>query len=147
MNPRRGIGCIVLVLAASAPIALAVAPQTTAGNPTLTIRSLAGGDVFKFYCATCHGGDGQGHGPVAAALKTPPPDLTRIARDHGGAFPRRYLESYVTNGDGALRRAAHGSSGMPVWGPVFRGLDASDTLVRIRIANVIDYIESIQEKQ
>jgi hypothetical protein len=35
---------------------------------------------------------------------------------------------------------------MPVWGPVFRGLDPSDTRAAIRIANVVKYIESLQKK-
>jgi len=118
-----------------------------ANGPLLTIKSLAGRDIFEFYCATCHGRDGKGHGPVAAALKRPVPDLTLRAREGGGVFPRRRVESYVTNDDGALPGAAHGTSEMPVWGPLFRGLDPSDTLVRIRIANVVGYIESIQEKE
>jgi len=51
----------------------------------------------------------------------------------------------VTNG-GDVLSPAHGSADMPVWGPVFRGLDPSDALVKVRIANVVTYIESIQVK-
>jgi hypothetical protein len=36
---------------------------------------------------------------------------------------------------------------MPVWGPIFRGLDPSDTRVNVRIANLVGYIESIQLKE
>jgi hypothetical protein len=32
-----------------------------------------------------------------------------------------------------------------VWGPTFRALGASDKLADIRIANVITYLESIQQ--
>ena len=35
---------------------------------------------------------------------------------------------------------------MPVWGPTFLALEPSDTRVKIRIANVVTYIESIQIK-
>ena len=35
---------------------------------------------------------------------------------------------------------------MPVWGPVFRGLGDTDTLSRVRVANLVQYLESIQEK-
>jgi hypothetical protein len=35
---------------------------------------------------------------------------------------------------------------MPVWGPVFRGLDSSDALAKIRIANLVEYLGSIQVK-
>ena len=36
--------------------------------PPLVIASLSGGDLFQFYCASCHGRDGKGDGPVAASL-------------------------------------------------------------------------------
>ena len=135
---------VALFLAAGA--ALAAVPQTTGPrNPPLVIRSLTGRDLFAFYCATCHGRKGTGDGPVAAALKSPPPDLTLLARRNGGTFPRQRVEAFVTNG-GDVLTPAHGSSDMPVWGPVFRGLDPSDALVKVRIANVVTYMESIQLK-
>jgi hypothetical protein len=41
---------------------------------------------------------------------------------------------------------AHGSSEMPVWGPIFRSLDPSNAaMAKLRIANVIKYLESMQE--
>ena len=120
--------------------------QTTGPRtPPLVIHSLAGRDLFDFYCATCHGRDGKGNGPVVAALKVPPPDLTRLARGNGGSFPRQQVEMFVTH-DGHVLIPAHGTSDMPVWGPVFRGLDPSDTLVKVRIANVVDYVASLQAK-
>ena len=124
-----------------------VAAAQTGGRPRppLVIQSTVGRELYDFYCATCHGRDGKGHGPVAAALKTPPPDLTLLARRHDGVFPRQRVEAFVTN-DGGVLLAAHGTSEMPVWGPVFRGLDPSDTLVKVRIANVVDYIGTIQAK-
>jgi mono/diheme cytochrome c family protein len=126
--------------------AIAALAQTTGHqNPPLVIQSLAGRDLFDFYCATCHGRDARGNGPVAAALKAPPPDLTLLARRNGGPFPRARVEAFVTN-DGGVLVPAHGTEDMPVWGPVFRGLDPSDTLVKVRIANVVAYIESLQRK-
>lgn len=120
------VRAIVLMLAMSG--ALTTLAQTTTGrqNPPLVIRSVAGGDLFAFYCATCHGRDGKGNGPVAAALKTAPPDLTLLARRNGGTFPQRRVEAFVTN-NGETPASAHGTTEMPVWGPVFRGLDPSDT--------------------
>ena len=105
---------------------------------------MAGPDLFQFYCATCHGPDGRGKGPVAAALKTPPADLTKIAERRGGAFPRAELVGFVS--DGPALTAAHGTMDMPVWGPIFRGLDASDPRARIRIDNLVSYLESMQTK-
>src|SRR3954447_3857148 len=120
--------------------------QTTAPRvPPLVIDSLAGRDLFDFYCATCHGRDAKGKGPAAAALAVPPPDVTRLARHNGGAFPHPRVKVFVTHG-GQVPAPSHGTSDMPVWGPVFRGLDRSDTLVTLRIANVVDYIATMQEK-
>jgi hypothetical protein len=78
---------------------------------------------------------------VAAALKTPPADLTRISFRSKGTFPRDRVRLFVTHG---AEVAAHGSNAMPVWGPTFRALGSTDTLADIRIANVITYLESIQ---
>jgi hypothetical protein len=34
---------------------------------------------------------------------------------------------------------------MPVWGPTFRALDSSDRSVAIRIANIVEYLGTIQQ--
>ena len=138
---------LALILFAGIATPRSPGAQTTAAvNPPLVIRSLAGSDLFQFYCATCHGRDGSGNGPVAAALQRPPTDLRRLTVRNAGVFPRARVAAYITNG-GELLTAAHGSSEMPVWGPVFRGLDPSDTRVTLRIANLTDYIASIQAKE
>ena len=143
MNKHIVRGC---VLAGVLAICYGALAQTTGPRmPPLTIPSLAGRDLFEFYCATCHGRDGSGHGPVAAALKVPPPDLTRLARDNGGAFPHERVAALLTQEQRVLA-PAHGTSDMPVWGPVFRGLDPSATLVKVRIDNVVDYIASLQTR-
>jgi mono/diheme cytochrome c family protein len=104
-----------------------------------------GRDLFEFYCATCHGRDGKGGGPAASALRVTPPDLTTIARRNGGPFPRAVVRELVT-GDQQRLVPAHGSKDMPVWGPIFRALDPNDTATKVRIANIVDYIESLQPK-
>jgi hypothetical protein len=35
---------------------------------------------------------------------------------------------------------------MPVWGPVFKSIDTSNTLWRLRAQNLTAYIKSIQAK-
>jgi len=136
---------LIAVLAVSG-VALAAFAQTTfRPNPPLVSGSLTGGDLFQFYCATCHGRDGKGKGPVAVALKSPPPDLTLLAHRNGGTFPHQQVEAFVANG-GRPPVPSHGSADMPVWGPVFRGLDSSDALAKIRIANLVEYLGSIQVK-
>jgi mono/diheme cytochrome c family protein len=119
--------------------------QTTGQkNPPLVMTSMYGRDLFEFYCATCHGRDGKGGGPSAPALIVPPPDLTTIATRNGGIFSRARVEGFVT-GDQERLMSAHGSKDMPVWGPIFRALDPNDMMNKIRIANIVEYIESIQE--
>jgi mono/diheme cytochrome c family protein len=105
---------------------------------------MTGEDSFMFYCASCHGPSGRGDGPVARTLKTPPPDLTTLTRRHGGMFPRADVTSFVTGVSDKL--PTHGPGDMPVWGPIFRALDPSDARVKIRIENIVGYIESIQVK-
>jgi mono/diheme cytochrome c family protein len=141
---RRTVWATALVLAA-ATAAGAAGQRSTADKPrSLLTPSLVGRDNFTAYCSPCHGRDGTGSGPVASALKTRPADLTVLARRAGGTFPARRVEAFITNGGTSL--TAHGSSEMPVWGPTFMALEPSDTRVKVRIANVVAYIESLQAK-
>ena len=71
--------------------------------------------AFEYYrlCAVCHGEEGRGDGPMSRMLKTPPPNLTLLAKNNGGHFPfLRVLEMI----DGQNMIAVHGSREMPVWG-------------------------------
>jgi mono/diheme cytochrome c family protein len=132
------VASAILAAAASS----AAGQRQAATQTSLLTPSLSGIDNFLRYCAPCHGRDGKGGGPVAAALKTAPADLTRISIRNGGVFPSDRVRRFVTNG---AEVPAHGSSEMPVWGPTFRSLESSDKLVDIRIANVVTYLESIQQ--
>jgi mono/diheme cytochrome c family protein len=118
--------------------------QTGRTPPPLLIPSVAGGDLFGFYCASCHGREGKGNGPVASALTRRPPDLTTLAKRNGGRFPTDRVERFVTGDRDPT--VAHGSVDMPVWGPIFQALAPQDRMNRIRIENVVGFIESIQAK-
>jgi len=129
---------------ASVVAAAAFAQQSTEQKPfSLLSPSMYGVDNFHDYCSPCHGRDGTGHGPVASALTSAPSDLTQLAAKNKGVFPRARVRDYITNGGGEI--AAHGSSTMPVWGPTFRALDTSDRSVSVRIANVVEYLATIQK--
>src|SRR3972149_9167430 len=56
------------------------------------IQSMNGRTLFMAYCATCHGADARGNGPVAPALKTQPPDLTLISKRNNGKFPQEQVQ-------------------------------------------------------
>ena len=46
-----------------------------------------GKSEFTSSCATCHGVDGEGKGPLSSQLKVPPADLTVLAKKNNGVFP------------------------------------------------------------
>jgi mono/diheme cytochrome c family protein len=104
----------------------------------------SGKELFTQYCAACHGETGGGGGPVTPLLKTPPADLTALAKRHDGAFPYKYVEDVLRFGPGT---AAHGSSDMPTWGPIFRWQDGKQkSTVDLRIKNLSKYLASLQVK-
>jgi mono/diheme cytochrome c family protein len=112
---------------------------------------VSGAQMFKEYCAVCHGPGGKGDGPVATALKVPPPDLTTLAQRHDGKFPDDYVSNVLKNG---VQNPAHGSGEMPVWGPIFDTMNRwkalcpgmDETPVTLRITNLTNYLKSIQKK-
>jgi mono/diheme cytochrome c family protein len=137
---RATLGFVLLM---SVTVATAQGGPQLPAAAALVPESLIGSASFDLYCSSCHGRDGTGNGPVAAALRLRPPDLTTLARSHRGAFPRDEVREYV---EGSNRPpAAHGSSDMPVWGPTLRVLEPSDARVRVRLDNLVAFIESIQQ--
>jgi mono/diheme cytochrome c family protein len=104
--------------------------------------STNGEELFKEYCAVCHGHDARGGGPAADALKKTPADLTQLSRKNGGKFPELRVLDYI-QGQGVV--AAHGSRDMPIWGTIFSRL-TSKSSAQMRINSMIKYIEQIQAK-
>jgi hypothetical protein len=83
---------------------------------------------------------------MAAVLRTPPPDLTRLTVRNNGNFPRERVVQFV-GGGGSTLRGSHGSNEMPVWGPIFKALEPGDErLVLLRLDNIAQYLQSIQVK-
>ena len=134
-----------ITLCGTAWAGMVAAPLERQVRPPLVIHSMYGGDLYKFYCASCHGYDGRGGGPVASKLKSEPPDLTRLALGNGGVFPRARVEAII-EGRSDPPLPVHGTREMPVWGPIFRGLDTNDAANRTRIGNLIEYLQSLQQK-
>ena len=114
---------------------------------------------YRESCASCHGADGKGAGPVAAALTRPPIDLTTLAKKNGGVFPVDQIYDTI---DGRLEVKSHGPREMPIWGRRFAAPRAPgispvapyfvdplydpEPVIRARILSVIDYLYRIQEK-
>ncbi|MGA8145373.1 MAG: cytochrome c [Candidatus Acidiferrales bacterium] len=112
-------------------------------EPIKTSKAASGEEMFKQYCAVCHGKTGKGDGPAASALKEAPADLTTLSQRHDGKFPDGYVANVLRNG---AKAPAHGDAEMPVWGPLFSTMDQSDAIVSLRISNLTKYIRSLQAK-
>lgn len=139
----RSLAVIAVLLFALAGRA-AAQEKTIKKVPVEQTSVTSGADMYKAYCAVCHGKDGKGDGPAVEALKTPPPDLTTLAKRHDGKFPDSYVSSVLRNG---AKAPAHGSADMPIWGPLFSSLGAGDQAqVSLRISNLTNYIKSMQAK-
>jgi mono/diheme cytochrome c family protein len=68
---------------------------------------------YEKYCASCHGSEGRGDGPVAKSMKVMPADITLLAMNNDGQFPTERVRAVI---DGRADVAAHGPRAMPVWG-------------------------------
>lgn len=135
-------GKISGILAAGAVLAawgIHVQPQA---QPQQLIDSIRGDNLYKAYCASCHGMDGRGNGPMAAWMKVAPPDLTRIAARNAGEFPLARIDRIIS-GEEALP-SGHGTRAMPIWGPVFSQVTRDQDLGKVRIDNLARYLRDIQ---
>lgn len=112
--------------------------------PVKPTSAASGQEMYKTYCAVCHGTDAKGNGPAADALKVPPPDMTTLAERNGGKYPALKV-SAIIRGEEVL--AAHGSKDMPIWGHLFWSMSGGhEAEVQQRVANLNKYIESLQKK-
>jgi mono/diheme cytochrome c family protein len=147
------VGSIVWsVLAAAlaadeAPRTPAVQPSPrelgTAQRPDGGVQAVSGAYTFRTYCATCHGANGKGDGPLAQSLRFHPPDLTLITSRHGGEYPAEEIRRIV---DGRKPLSGHGGPEMPVWGDAFRNAETGydEWTVKERIRSVVEYVRTLQ---
>jgi mono/diheme cytochrome c family protein len=131
-----------LALTAGGLALLQASPPASPDKPL--IGSIRGDNLFGAYCASCHGSDAEGNGPMAAWLKVHPSDLTRIAARNGGQFPRERVDRIIS-GEQPLA-SGHGTRAMPIWGPVFSEVTRDQDLGRVRIDNLARYLRDIQRK-
>ncbi|OIP84092.1 MAG: hypothetical protein AUK37_06150 [Rhodobacterales bacterium CG2_30_65_12] len=120
-----GLGVVALVLAGCIE-----QPQTGAG-------------LYGEYCASCHGADARG-GPE---IDPPAPDLTTLARRHGGTYPAVFVMSTI---DGYAREATHGP--MPIFGALLDGrvetwvdADGTPTPTPVSLILLNEYLAGQQE--
>jgi mono/diheme cytochrome c family protein len=133
------------VLAAALLVSMGYAQSST--NATITVKkttATSGQQMYFNYCASCHGVNGKGDGPAAAALKMPPTDLTALSRNNHGEFPETHIVTVLEYGS---EIPSHGSAGMPVWGPILGKIETVNPQVKqLRISNLIRYLKTLQAK-
>mgnify|MGYP000253531582 FL=1 len=129
--------------------ALWIAPLVLAGcvEQELDVSAEAGGILFQENCAACHGSDARGAGDFGVELFQIPPDLTVLAADNGGVFPRDYVLGVI---DGYHRDPAF-SAAMPEFGagglgPTVLVDDGEEvTPIPARLLAIGAWLESVQE--
>jgi mono/diheme cytochrome c family protein len=131
------VGVVLLVFSCSPPV------QEGKERKTPSIQTVNGAQIFRDYCATCHGVDGRGNGPTTSALRYKVPDLTEISKRTGDKFPSVRIRNII---EGTETLTGHGSREMPIWGPIFHQVDVDQDLGNVRTDNVTRYIESIQQR-
>ena len=143
----RNLFFAALALAVAAGIGYA--NQSTSRKVVIPVSKTSatnGKQMYVNYCAPCHGVDGRGQGPVAAALKKQPADLALLSKNNGGKFPSTHVMTVLQLG---TANPSHGTADMPVWGPVLTGMDTTNTepnVKALRISNLSRYLQSLQAK-
>ena len=142
----------IIVVAVVAMLSVFALGQAAPAPSTPTLKhvpitrtpSASGKEMFKTYCAVCHGVDGKGNGPAAPAMKTVPADLTVLAQKSAGKYPAAHVAAVIR---GQAATPPHGSEDMPIWGPLFSSIDQGhEGRVQQRVTNLVNYIETVQAK-
>jgi mono/diheme cytochrome c family protein len=137
---------LLTAMAATLAVTMVHADQakTKVTIPVSRVTPTSGKQMYVNYCAPCHGVDGRGHGSVASALRTPPPDLTMLTRFNHGRFPDFHVVAVLQFGP---EIPSHGAAEMPVWGPILAKMNQANPQDRLlRIANLSRYLDAIQAK-
>lgn len=100
------VGCALVAL--TGPVGAAQRPEAEA--------AAKGKLIYQRYCASCHGTEARGDGPLSADLKVAPSDLARLAERNKGRFPFDLVSRSI---DGRQKTRGHGTPDMPVWGEIF----------------------------
>ncbi len=122
-------------------------------TPLAALAQSDGASEYMNSCASCHGADGRGNGPMAGYLNASLPDLTQLATNNGGVFPVTRVYETI---EGSTEAGPHGTRNMPIWGnryksrsaetanPEFRDTEA-EVYARYRILALTEFLAGIQE--
>lgn len=139
--PVKSVGLVASILVAG--LMLAPGLVTSASAQDEYKQTTTGAEVFRTYCASCHGTAARGDGPLASSMSRKPANLTEIAKRNGGQFPTELVFKTI---DGRQPVRGHGGPDMPVWGDAFsRSREAGDQeRVKAVINSLVEYLESLQ---
>ena len=119
------------------------------GLPAIAQDVQQGEAIFGYYCATCHGRDATGNGPMSPSLVVRPTDLTELRSQNGGVFPTTRVVMRI---DGRDPLVSHGSM-MPVYGDFFAGTDVmtkteagQPVLTSQPVVDLLAYLEGLQQQ-
>jgi mono/diheme cytochrome c family protein len=139
----RKLSAVIPLMIAGCGV-IAWAQQRPEGDKTMSESAMSGQELYKIYCAACHGADGKGNGPVAPELRARVPDLTLLSKRDGGKFPLLRVEQAIDGEEGIP--AVHGTREMPVYYELFEGIRRDTAFVAQRIGLLTGYIQSLQQK-
>ncbi|SLN53150.1 Cytochrome c [Roseovarius litorisediminis] len=107
----------------------------------------AGRETYERYCASCHGLEATGQGPMRPVLTVQPADLTQLTAGNGGKFP---LVRVIKRIDGRDPLVSHGSP-MPVYGDFFEGSDVAlkteagqPIMTSQPVVDLVEFLKSLQ---
>ena len=119
------------------------------GLPAIAQDVQQGEAIFGYYCATCHGRDATGNGPMSPSLVVRPTDLTALRSQNGGVFPTTRVVMRIDVRDPLV---SHGSM-MPVYGDFFAGTDVmtkteagQPVLTSQPVVDLLAYLEGLQQQ-
>ena len=109
----------------ASPRSFTTPPVPTAElSGTVGAATTDGAELYRKYCAACHGAEGRGDGPAASGFDPPPTDLTDVER-----------MQQLTD-DSMLEVLSGGSGTMPGFGSM---------LTREELQAVADYTRTLSE--
>jgi hypothetical protein len=128
------------------PAAACIVAMWLWAPPARAEQAFSGSADYQVFCSSCHGTAAKGDGVIAKSLPKRPADLTQLTLRNKGVFPDEKVARTI---DGRDSLSAHGNSDMPAWGDVFAKSQESQggDKATARIAELVDYLKSLQEKR
>src|SRR5690242_6475170 len=124
----------------------ALALGVLTGNASSQQSIVRGRQCYLHYCASCHGENADGRGPMAQVLKISPPDLRYLGKRYGMPLPTGTIARFI---DGRQYVAARGPRDMPVWGRRFYDIwtakQSGGGDLQVRIRDIVQYLNAVQE--